>query len=266
VFAGFRNLTLQKAMVVIDLETTGTDPLHDRIVEVAAIRCDLDGRTSRRRQRVNPCIPIPPAATAVHGITDSDVAGAPTFAELAPKLAAFVGRDSDLAGFNLRKFDLLILMSEFDRAGLRMPMAGRSVVDAYELFLRQEPRTLAAAVKRYLGTEAAASHAIAAHGALADAAAAAAVLDRILAADPELPITPAALQRLCGWADATGRFRIVRGPGGEETVVFAFGKHRGRPLVEVARDDESYLRWMLAIDFAEDACELVRVALGEPAN
>jgi DNA polymerase-3 subunit epsilon len=240
VFSGFKHLTLHRPLVVIDLETTGTDPLFDRVVEIALIRCEPRGRTRRRRQLVHPTVPIPAGATAVHGITDAHVA-APAFVELAPKLAAFIGR-ADLAGFNLRKFDLPLLMAEFDRAGMPMPMAGRSVVDAYELYLRAEPRTLGAAVRKYLGSGPAERHA---------------------AAGPDLPITPAELQRLCGWADSTGRFKVVGGPNGEETVVFAFGRHRGRPLVEVARDDAAYLHWMLGSGFAEDACELVRAALGE---
>src|SRR5690242_16597721 len=69
---------------VFDCETTGTDPNADEIVELALILLDREGlETGRFSSLVRPSSPIPEEATAIHGISDKDVAGAPTFAELA---------------------------------------------------------------------------------------------------------------------------------------------------------------------------------------
>ena len=78
-----KNIRLERPIVFFDLETTGTDPATDRIVEVAALRIDADGTRSARCRRLNPERPIPPAATAVHGIHDDDVRDAPTFRKVA---------------------------------------------------------------------------------------------------------------------------------------------------------------------------------------
>jgi DNA polymerase-3 subunit epsilon len=78
----FKNLVLEKPLAVIDLETTGTDPQTDRIVEIGILKVTLDGRRSRLVQRLNPGIAIPPSATNIHGITDEDVANEPRFAEM----------------------------------------------------------------------------------------------------------------------------------------------------------------------------------------
>ncbi|OWK34230.1 3'-5' exonuclease [Fimbriiglobus ruber] len=94
----FSHLTLARPLAVLDLETTGVDPARDRIVEFAVLKIAPDGRSQLCHQRVRPGVPIPPAATAVHGITDAAVAAAPPFRAIARSLAAFLV-DADLAGF-----------------------------------------------------------------------------------------------------------------------------------------------------------------------
>ncbi|MEX2197253.1 MAG: DUF294 nucleotidyltransferase-like domain-containing protein [Burkholderiales bacterium] len=103
---------------VLDLETTGLDVRRDRIVQVAAI-----GMLGSRRdevlqidQLVDPGIPIPAPVTAIHGIDDQRVAGAPTFAQIAANLReGFAGRV--VVGHHIA-FDLAILRHEADRAGV----------------------------------------------------------------------------------------------------------------------------------------------------
>ncbi len=94
-----------KAYAVFDCETTGTDLCADEIVSLAVMRLDADGLEQGRYARlVRPSCSIPPEATAVHGIADADVTGAPLFAEIAPELlrvlegAVFVAHN---AGFDL---------------------------------------------------------------------------------------------------------------------------------------------------------------------
>ena len=64
---------------VIDSETTGLDPAKARIVELAVVSLK-NGKLAQDggvRLLINPGEPIPPAATAIHGIADEAVAGAP---------------------------------------------------------------------------------------------------------------------------------------------------------------------------------------------
>lgn len=248
-------LALSRPLAIFDLETTGTDPARDKIVEIAILRLDLDGGRESRSRRINPERPIPPDATAVHGITDDDVRDAPAFRQVARGLLEFLG-EADLAGFNVRRFDVPLLDREFRECGLDLALARRKIVDAMTIFHRKEPRDLTAAVRFFLGRE----HA-GAHGALADVEATAEVLAAELDRYDDLPSTVDALDAWCnpvpaGAVDREGKF-VVR----EGEVVFAFGRQKGRALREVARLQRDYLEWFMRQDFPEDARALVARAL-----
>lgn len=253
-------LRLNRAICFFDLETTGTDPARDRIVEIAVLRIEPDGAAETRTRRIHPERPIPPEATAIHGIRDEDVSDAPTFRQVARSLLDFFG-DADLGGFNVRRFDVPLLDREFRDCGLDLAVGGRRVVDAMTIFHKKEPRDLGAAVRFFLGRE----H-VGAHGAEADVRATFDVLEAQLARYHDLPDTPDGIE---AWllppappdaADRSGKF-VVR----EGAPVFNFGKHRGRPLALVAAEAPDYLRWLLQGDFPDDAKALVRQALGRRA-
>lgn len=249
----FAHLALSRPLAVLDLETTGPDPATARAVEVSVLRVEPDGRHAHRTRRLDPGGPIPASATAVHGIADADVAGCPPFRRVAAGLAALLD-GCDLCGFNLKRYDLRVLAAEFRRAGVAFDLAGRAVVDVMELYHGLHPRTLTAAVRQYLGRE----HA-GAHGAAADTAAAAAVLDAILAAHAELPRDAAGLAtRFAGptAADAGGFFTRV---GGE--VRLRVGRHRGQPLTALAAREPDYLRWLARQEVSPDTTRLALDAL-----
>ena len=251
------NLDLKRPMAVFDLETTGTDPLRDKIVEIALIRVDPGGERAAMVCRVNPGRPIPPEATAVHGITDADVATSPPFRDVARGLLDFLS-DADLAGFNVRRFDVPLLDREFRDCGFDLALSQRRIVDAMTIFHRKEPRDLTAAVRFFLDRD----HA-GAHGAAADAEASLAVLAAQLGRYPDLPRTVGGLDRWCnptppGAVDRGGKFVLREGE-----IVFAFGRQKGRTLREVARAQRDYLEWILKQDFPEDARGLVEKALRE---
>ena len=250
-----QNLKLDRPIAFFDLETTGVDPATDRIVEICVLRACPDGSEESLTRRVDPLRPIPPEATAVHGIRDEDVRGKPAFSEIAPVLLDFLA-DADLSGFNVARFDLPLLEREFREAGLDLGLDRRRVIDAMTIFHRKEPRDLSAAVRFYLLRD----HE-GAHGARADVRAAAEVLDAQLARYADLPRTVADLDLWCrpsrpGAADRSGKFVWK---GGE--VVFAFGKHAGRPLRAIAQERRDYLEWILRNDFPADARALVEAAL-----
>jgi DNA polymerase-3 subunit epsilon len=251
-----KNLRLDRPLAFLDLETTGTDPAVDRIVEISVQRVDPDGGREGRTRRVNPGRPIPPEATAIHGIRDEDVRDEPEFRRIARSLLDFLG-ESDLAGFNVLKFDVPLLDREFRDSGLDLLLPRRRVIDAMAIFHRKEPRNLAAAMAFYLGRE----H-VGAHGAEADVAAALLVLDAQLGRYADLPRSVAELDAWCrpsvpaDAADISGKFLWRNGE-----VVLAFGKHQGRSLMDVAREHRDYLEWMLKQDFPADARRIVEGAL-----
>jgi DNA polymerase-3 subunit epsilon len=199
---------------------------------------------------VNPCIPIPAASTAIHGIKDEDVEGCPAFDSIAARLARFL-KSCDLCGFNIKRFDLPFLLAEFERGGICFSLKNRAFIDVMQIYHQKEPRDLTAAVRHYLGRE----HYYG-HRAFADVYATAAILDAQLARHEDLPRTVSELHSALTDADIGGRFRRQDG-----VVVFAFGKYLGQPLIAIAESDPDYLHWMLDQDFLDDAKDIVRQAL-----
>lgn len=230
-------IILARPMVSIDTEGTGKNPDDDRIVEFAAVRQYPDGSRDRFVVRVNPGIPIPAETTAIHGITDADVADCPTFAGVAEAIAVTL-RDCDITGFNARGYDLRILRAEFDRVGVAFPEGAR-VVDSYHIARDREHRDLSWAVQFYCGRQ----H-VGAHGALADAEAAMDVMLAQVARYPDLPRDVAGLDLASGgkqptWASECGKIRW----DADGDAVFAFGTQNvGLRLIDA---EHSLLYWIL---------------------
>ena len=80
-------LNLKNPIVFFDLETTGTNIITDRIVEICYLKVYPNGNEESKTLRINPGMHIPEAASAVHGIYDADVADCPTFKEVAKSIA-----------------------------------------------------------------------------------------------------------------------------------------------------------------------------------
>lgn len=248
-------LKLDRPVAVFDIESTGVVPARDRIVEIAVLKITPDGQSRSTVRRLNPGIPIPPGASAVHGIHDADVADCPMFADIAQKLNAYLD-GCDLAGYNLCTFDIPMLQAEFKRAGIDFSMEGRRVVDAYNIFCRLFPRTLSAAYKFFCGKDLEG-----AHGAAADTAATWEVLLGELAKHPELPRELAALADYSDLSDpdAVDRSRRFKWSGDE--VIVNFGKYAGRTLRDVAENEPGFLRWIIKNDFPDDVRAIAEKAL-----
>lgn len=251
-----RHLKLQRPLIGLDLETTGTNPRLDRIVEIAAVKIHPDGRRETWKKRVNPQRPIPAGATAIHGIRDEDVASAPTFAEIAFDFLRFLG-GSDLAGFGLIKFDVPMLAEEFRRVNLAWNATDAKIVDVQRIYHMREPRTLSAALRFYCSRE----H-VGAHGAEADVLATLDVLEGQLERYPDLARDVEALGQLCepgqgdDKIDPLGRLKWQDGE-----VAVAFGQKSGMTLRDLVAKEPSYLRWMLNKDFSPEVKQHVRNAL-----
>ncbi len=248
-------LKLERPLAVFDIESTGVMPQRDRIVEIAVLKIFPDGRSQNTVRRLNPEMPIPPGATAVHGITDADVADCPTFLLIAEKLYRYLS-DCDLAGYNITGFDIPLLEAEFRRAGFEFKVDDRKVIDAYNIFCKLYPRTLTAAYSFFCGKELEG-----AHGAAADTAATWEVLLGQLERHPELPRELGALAALADLAgpDAGDRTRRFKWSGDE--VIVNFGKNAGRALREVAANDPGFLRWIVRSDFSDEVKTIANNAL-----
>src|SRR6188768_3775733 len=145
-------LNLRIPLCFFDLETTGINITQDRIIEIAVIKVMPNGEVIRKSNFVNPGIPIPPESTVIHGITNEAVADKPTFKEIAKDYVKFF-EGADLAGFNILKFDVPMLVEEFLRAGVEFDYSRKKLIDAQKIFHMMEKRTLSAAFKFYCGKE-----------------------------------------------------------------------------------------------------------------
>jgi DNA polymerase-3 subunit epsilon len=252
------HLTLTRPLVCVDLEATGLWPGVDRIVQIATAKILPDGTVSTWSSLVNPEQPIPEETTAIHGITDTMAADAPTFLRLAPAIDSIL-TGSDLTGYNVERFDRRLLAAEFRRAGREDPTAGARVIDAYTIFLRQEPRSLDAALRFYGIEDGMATRQP--HDAGSDVEATVAVLAAQLQRYPDVPRT---VEGLHDWLyppdptrlDADGKI-IWR--NGVATV--AFGAQAGRSLADLASSDRGFLEWVLRKDFSDEVKAIVREAL-----
>jgi DNA polymerase III subunit epsilon len=250
-------LHLKKPLAFFDLEATGTNIIHDRIVEIAMIKVMPSGEQLTFAKRIHPEKPIPPEASLIHGIYDSDVKNAPSFQLIAKELVKFL-QGCDLAGFNVLRFDIPMLTESFLRTGVDFKMENRKVVDAQRIFHLMEKRNLTAAYQFYC-------HKVltGAHSAMADTEATLAVLEAQIAHYENQPVTDhtghtvgiiendvTKLHALTAAPMLDFAGRMIYDPQGK--VVFNFGKHKGKPVVQVLQQEPSYYNWIMKGDFALD--------------
>lgn len=236
-------LNLKNPMVFFDLETTGTNIVSDRIVQIAYHKVYPNGKEETKSFLVNPEMPIPPESTAVHKITDADVADCPTFRQIAKEIVRDI-EGSDLAGYNSNRFDIPLLAEEFLRVETDIDLSKRKFVDVQVVFHKMEQRTLSAAYKFYCNKELEG-----AHDASADTLATYEVLKAQLDRYPELQNDVEFLSKFTTQSnnvDFAGKF--VYNDKGEE--VFNFGKYRGQRVVDILKTDTGYFGWMLSGDFS----------------
>ncbi len=249
-------LNLKKPLAFLDLETTGLNLVKDRVIEISILKLMPMGEMEMKTRRLNPTIPIPAEATAIHGITDADVQECPTFKRVAKSLADFL-EGCDIAGFNVIRFDLPILIEEFDRAGIEFEYEERCLVDAQRIFFAKEKRNLAAAYKFYTGADI--SELGQAHTAETDTLASFRVLQEQLlryAEDPESPDHERVLNDIPTLHQnfATQHIDLAGfiGKTDKGDPVFNFGKHRGEKVLDIFAKDPYYYDWIMDRDFPVD--------------
>jgi DNA polymerase-3 subunit epsilon len=250
-------LKLRNPLIFFDLETTGINISKDKIVEIAAVKILADGSRIEKVHRVNPEIPIPVEASLIHGIYDEDVKNEPNFKHLAKELAQFF-EGSDMAGFNILKFDVPLLVEEFLRAGIDFDISNKKLLDAQKIFHMMEKRNLTAAYKFYCNKDLED-----AHSALADTQATIEVFEEQIRRYENMEVIDLQGKKVGIIENDMGQIhnltnrrmvdlagRVVYNDEGEE--IFNFGKHKGKKVIDVFNAEPSYYDWMLKSDFSLD--------------
>ncbi len=250
-------LNLKTPLAFFDLETTGINIAQDRIVEISILKIHPNGQEEIKTEFVNPDKPIPEETSLIHGIYDEDVKDAPFFKDLGKTIAKFL-EGCDLAGFNILKFDVPMLVEEFLRAGINFDISKRKMIDAQKIFHLMEKRNLSAAYKFYCNQTLEN-----AHSAEADTIATFEILKKqierydgqevldmkgnklgVIKNDMEA-VHNITLQKM---VDLAGR--MVFNDKGVE--VFNFGKHKGKGVIEVLKREPMYYDWIQKNDFPLD--------------
>ncbi len=250
------NLSLIRPIAFIDIETTGLNTQLDRIVEISIIKIHPDEKEELLSSRINPEIPIPIETTKIHGITNADVEGKPTFKEFAMQISQFL-EGCDLCGFGL-KFDLTVLEREFRRTEINYSLNGKGLVDVKIIYHKLEPRDLSAAYAKYCGKPLQG-----AHNSEVDARATIAVLEAQLKSYDVLPRDIRGLHELCNpkdqtWIDHNGKF-VWRG----KDAIINFGIHRGRTLQDLSKNSPDYLQWIISKDFSAEVKKIAENAIND---
>lgn len=258
-------LKLTRPLAFIDLETTGIKVATDRIVEICILRVEPDGTSKIKTLRINPEIPIPPEVTAIHGIRDEDVKDAPKFREVAGELAHFM-ENCDIAGYNSNHFDIPLLVEEFLRIDMDFELKGRRFIDVQNIFHKMEPRNLSAAYKFYCDRDLEN-----AHSAEADTVATFEILKAQLdkyegtqIKDRNGKMIQPVVNDMAALSAFSYSSRVVDLIGhivyNERNIeVFNFGKHKGKPVTEVFKNEPSYYDWIMKSEFPLSTKKVVTV-------
>ncbi len=252
-------------LLAFDTETTGPDTANDRVVELGATYV-LAGlpHGAPLRTLVDPGQYIPAGATAVHGIKNEDVAGAPRWPEVAPQFLPHLRSGALPCGYNLLGFDCPLIHAENRRHGIEwtIPVALDPYLFAAWHHRGDRSRKLGAMCETY----AIALPEERAHSADADALAAGMLVVAMARAGVIPDDVEAALaeqQRLqAALAEENTRFgRYLYFDRADGRMRVGLGKHVGCLLEEA---DAEYLKWMLGRpDIPEEARGLLSRALGQ---
>lgn len=236
-------------ILIFDVETTGTDPAKDRVIELCTKKLDGPATTSR----FNPApATISPQAEKVHGISMKDLEKEDTFAKWSQILFDLFNTADVLMGYNV-KFDIAMMEAEFKRTGHTIDLLSKLVVDPYKMWLQKEPRKLTDATQYFLGEDLKG-----AHEAEADVKATEKVFQAMVDKYGLQEATWDEMATVCEpnrarWVGATRHFEW----DANGKVIFAFGKHAGKR----AYHEKGYLDWMLKQDFPENVKTTIRKML-----
>lgn len=241
---------LNRPLAVFDAETTGTNASTDRIVSLDYTIIHPDGDVGSAKYLLNPGMPIPEGASAVHGIKDEDVQFSPKFKDEADCIFEDLS-NCDLLTFNGNRFDIPLLSEEFNRVGMAWPDPEQKRIDASQLYRMKNKRSLSDAYLQYIG--------IPFDGAHDSGKDVEATLDLVCAllkqhddlAAMNLDELHVASMENPNQVDFAGKIYKK-----DDEYYYAFGKHKDKRIL----DEKAYAAWMRDADFpAETKKQLERI-------
>lgn len=256
------SLELKKPLAIFDIEATGLDITMDRIVEIAILKIDTNQSETFYCKRINPEMDIPKESIAIHGISNEDVANAPTLKEVVSEIEDFIG-NADLVGYNSNKFDVPMLAEELLRVGSNFDINARKLIDVQNIFHKMEKRTLEAAYTFYCGKDLKD-----AHSAEADTKATYEVLlGQLERYKNDLENNVDFLATFSRFSDKKNldfAGRIAINNDGE--AVYNFGKHKGKTIKEIHKTEPGYYGWMLNSNFPRYTKEVLKKEMEKIKN
>ena len=243
-------INLKKPLIFFDLEATGTDVITDKIIQIGSVKYNIDGTTEEKDILINPECHIPTESTEVHGITDSMIKDLHPFCRYAKAIHSwFLG--CDVSGYNIKAFDLPLLMTEFSRCGIDYNIYGVKIIDVYKIECNLAPRTLESVFHRYTGQKL-----DGAHNALTDVKATVAIFDKQI---EENCAHPRDIEKLidAGSNEADLMGKLVYNEDSE--LCFNFSKHKGTHVI----NNISFASWMLKSDFHPETNQVLREYLNK---
>ena len=236
------NLKISKPICFFDLDTTGINISLDRIVEISILKVFPNGNKESKTWLVNPGIPIPLEVSNIHGITNDTVKNKPSFKSIASDVKSML-QNCDLAGFNSNKFDIPLLAEELLRSDIDFSLENISTVDVQNIFHKMEQRTLSAAYKFYCGKSLEN-----AHSSKADTLATFEVLESQIQKYPDLQNDIKFLSEFSTRGknvDLAGFIKYNE----DDIPCFSFGKHKGKTVDYILKNEPGYFGWLLNADF-----------------
>ncbi len=265
------NFQLERDIVFFDIEATGLNVLKDRIIQIGLVKYFADGRPPVEVDMlINPGMHISQESIEVHGITADMVRSKPTFVQVADTLWSYF-EGADIGGYNSDRFDIPMLMEEFNRAGKVLDLSKIRTLDVQKIFYKMEPRTLVAALSYYCGKKLEN-----AHDALADVKATVDVFNGMISkykgteyedAEGNIIANPinGNIKEIAGFlkdkktVDVTNRLKYAS----DGSIVFNFGKYIGQPVAPVIYRDRQYYQWIMEKDFSIQVKQIVKNLLKE---